>query len=112
VCPISAPPLDVPGQQWRWQRDLRGLISRIEYLDWLGIDAVWLCPLFPSGGLDFGYDISDFCAIDPPFGTIADFDALLEALHSRGIKVLLDFVPNNTRSRIPGSPRGAGLAPV
>jgi alpha-glucosidase len=76
--------------------DLPGIIDRIDYLEWLGIDAVWLCPVYPSGGFDFGYDITDFCAINPVFGTMADFEALLHGLHSREIKVLLDFVPNHT----------------
>lgn len=81
--------------------DLPGIMSRLPYLQWLGIDAVWLCPIYPSPMLDFGYDITDFCAVDPLFGTLADFDALLEALHVRGIKLLLDFVPNHTSCQHP-----------
>jgi alpha-glucosidase len=76
--------------------DLRGIESRIEYLAWLGIDAVWLTPFYPSPMLDFGYDIADFCDVDPIFGCLEDFDRLLALLHSKGIKALLDFVPNHT----------------
>jgi alpha-glucosidase len=76
--------------------DLPGLLNRIEYLEWLGVNAVWLTPIQKTPFRDFGYDIADFCSIDPIFGTMADFDGLLEALHSRGIRVILDFVPNHT----------------
>lgn len=76
--------------------DLRGLIKRIPYLDWLGIDAVWLTPVYPSPFRDLGYDISDYCGIDPMYGTFADFDELLERLHARNIRLILDFVPNHT----------------
>jgi alpha-glucosidase len=76
--------------------DLRGIIDRMDHLEWLGIDAVWLCPIYPSPMRDFGYDISDFTGVDPRFGTLGDFDELLEALHHRDIRLLLDFVPNHT----------------
>lgn len=81
--------------------DLAGLISRIEYLEWLGIGAVWLTPLYPSPMLDLGYDISDFCAIDRLFGSMADFDRVLQLLHEREIRVILDFVPNHTSDQHP-----------
>lgn len=76
--------------------DLPGLIKRIDYLAWLGIDAVWLTPIHRSPMRDFGYDIADFCSIDPRFGTLEDFDALVAALHARDIRIILDFVPNHT----------------
>ncbi|MGH3089632.1 MAG: alpha-amylase family glycosyl hydrolase, partial [Rubrobacteraceae bacterium] len=76
--------------------DLRGIISRLEYLDWLGVDAIWLSPFYPSPMEDFGYDVSDFCDVDPVFGTLADFDELVKEAHRRGIKVITDFVPNHT----------------
>ena len=79
--------------------DLPGIENRLDYLTWLGIDAVWLTPFFPSPMLDFGYDIADYCAVDPIFGTLEDFERLLEALHSRGIKLVLDFVPNHTSEK-------------
>jgi alpha-glucosidase len=76
--------------------DLRGIIERLPYLVGLGVDALWLSPIFASPMADFGYDISDYTAIDPLFGSMADFDALLHEAHARGLKVLLDFVPNHT----------------
>jgi alpha-glucosidase len=79
--------------------DLQGIESRIDYLTWLGIDAVWLTPFFLSPMLDFGYDIADYCAVDPIFGSLEDFDRLLERLHARGIKLVLDFVPNHTSEK-------------
>jgi alpha-glucosidase len=81
--------------------DIRGLINRMDYLEWLGIDAVWLTPIYPSPMLDFGYDIVDFCGVDPMFGTLADFDRLVEELHARDIRLILDFVPNHTSNRHP-----------
>ena len=79
--------------------DLPGLISRLDYLEWLGIDAVWLTPIYRSPMLDLGYDISDFCAIDPMFGTLEDLDNLVSSLHARGLRLILDFVPNHTSDR-------------
>lgn len=76
--------------------DLAGVRRRLPYLRDLGVDAVWLSPIFRSPMRDFGYDISDYCDIDPVFGTMADFDALLEDTHRSGLKLLLDFVPNHT----------------
>jgi alpha-glucosidase len=81
--------------------DLEGIIQRLSHLEWLGVDAVWLCPIYRSGMLDFGYDIIDYCDVDPLFGSLAGFDRLLQAMHGRGIKVLLDFVPNHTSSEHP-----------
>ena len=76
--------------------DLRGVADRLPYLARLGVDAIWLTPFFASPMRDFGYDITDHCAIDPSFGTLEDFDALVEAAHAHGLKVVLDFVPNHT----------------
>ena len=76
--------------------DLPGIRTQLDYLQWLGVDAIWLSPIFPSPMADFGYDISDYTDIDPIFGTLDDFDALLADAHGRGIKVLLDYVPNHT----------------
>jgi alpha-glucosidase len=81
--------------------DLAGISQRIDYLEWLGIDAVWISPFFPSPMADFGYDISDYVGIDPMFGTLADFDRLVAALHARNIRVILDFVPNHTSDQHP-----------
>jgi len=81
--------------------DLAGILRRVPYLAWLGIDAIWLSPIFPSPMRDFGYDISDYTGVDPRFGTLADFDALVAAAHRRGLKVLLDLVPNHTSDQHP-----------
>lgn len=81
--------------------DLRGITSRLDYLEWLGIDAVWISPIYPSPMADFGYDVSDYTAIHPMFGTMDDFDRLLEEVHSRGMKLILDFVPNHTSDQHP-----------
>ncbi|MBK8023983.1 MAG: alpha-amylase [Chloroflexi bacterium] len=76
--------------------DLPGITARLDYLAWLGVDAVWISPIFASPMLDFGYDVADYRAIDPLFGTLADFDALLDRAHALGLKVILDLVPNHT----------------
>ena len=76
--------------------DLRGITGRFDYLSWLGVDAIWLSPIYPSPMKDFGYDISDYVGVDPIFGTPADLDALIAEAHRRRIRVVLDFVPNHT----------------
>jgi alpha-glucosidase len=81
--------------------DIAGIVHRLPYLLTLGIDAIWLSPVFPSPMADFGYDISDYTGIDPLFGTMADFDALIEAAHDSGLKLILDLVPNHTSDRHP-----------
>jgi len=81
--------------------DLKGLISRFDYLRWLGIDAVWLSPIYPSPMKDFGYDVADYTAIHPLFGTMEDFDRLVREAHARDIKLILDFVPNHSSDQHP-----------
>jgi len=81
--------------------DLKGILQRLDYLQWLGINAVWLSPIYPSPMADFGYDISDYTGIHPLFGNMADFDNLLEEVHKRGMKLLLDLVPNHTSDQHP-----------
>jgi alpha-glucosidase len=76
--------------------DLRGIESRLDHLAWLGVDAFWLSPIYPSPMHDFGYDISDYTDVDPVFGTLADFDSLTAAAAARGLKVLMDLVPCHT----------------
>ena len=76
--------------------DLYGIASRLDYLRWLGVDALWISPLYPSPMKDFGYDVSDYTAINPLFGTLEDFDRLLQEAHARDLKVILDFVPNHS----------------
>lgn len=81
--------------------DLRGITSRLDYLTWLGVDAVWISPIYPSPMADFGYDVADYTGIHPIFGNMADFDELLNAAHARGLKVILDLVPNHTSDQHP-----------
>jgi alpha-glucosidase len=81
--------------------DLKGTINRLSYLSALGVDAVWLSPIFPSPMADFGYDIADYVGIDPLFGTMQDFEALVKAAHASGLKLILDLVPNHTSDQHP-----------
>ncbi|KAB1073062.1 alpha-amylase family glycosyl hydrolase [Methylobacterium planeticum] len=76
--------------------DLKGITRRLDYLAWLGVDAVWISPIYPSPMADFGYDVADYCGIDPLFGTLADFDELVAEAHRHKLKVILDFVPNHS----------------
>jgi alpha-glucosidase len=81
--------------------DLPGIISRLDYLADLGVDAIWLSPIYPSPGLDVGYDVSDHTTVDPVFGSEADFDRLVAEAHARGVRVILDLVMNHTSDRHP-----------
>ena len=81
--------------------DLPGIIQRLDYLKELGVNAVWLSPIYPSPMCDFGYDISDYTGIHPLFGTMTDFDRLLKEVHDRGMKLILDLVPNHTSDQHP-----------
>ena len=82
--------------------DLTGIIQRLDYLsETLGVDAVWLSPIYPSPMHDFGYDVADYSDIHPLFGTLADFDRLLGEVHRRGMKLILDLVPNHTSDEHP-----------
>jgi alpha-glucosidase len=76
--------------------DLPGIRSRLPYLKELGVDAIWLTPFYPSPGADHGYDVADYVDVDPQFGTLADFDALLADAHHLGLRVVIDVVPNHT----------------
>jgi alpha-glucosidase len=76
--------------------DLPGVLQRLDHIERLGADAIWLSPIYPSPGADLGYDISDHAAVDPAFGTLDDVDRLLAAAHGRGIRVLFDLVPSHT----------------
>ena len=76
--------------------DIPGIVSRLDYVRWLGVDAIWISPIFPSPMMDFGYDVADYTGIHPMFGTLEDFDRLLEEAHARELKVILDFVPNHS----------------
>ncbi|HEY5004083.1 MAG TPA: alpha-amylase family glycosyl hydrolase [Ktedonobacteraceae bacterium] len=81
--------------------DLTGITQKLDYLQWLGVEALWLSPIYPSPMADFGYDISNYTDIDPIFGTLADFDTLIQQAHSRNLKVVVDYVPNHTSDEHP-----------
>ena len=76
--------------------DLDGIIQRLDYLVKLGVDAIWVAPVYRSPMADFGYDVADYCDVDPIFGTMQDFDRLLEEAHRRDLKLILDLVPNHS----------------
>ena len=71
--------------------DIKGITARLDYLRDLGIDAIWITPMYPSPGIDYGYDISDYTAIDPEYGTMADFDNLVAEAKKRDIRVIMDL---------------------
>lgn len=81
--------------------DLPGITSKLDYLRWLGVDALWLSPIYPSPMADFGYDISNYTDVHPLFGTLQDLDILLHEAHQRDLKLILDFVPNHTSDEHP-----------
>jgi alpha-glucosidase len=81
--------------------DLAGIRRRLDHLVWLGVDAIWISPFFRSPMKDYGYDVSDYCDVDPLFGTLQDFDRLLADAHERGLRVLIDWVPNHTSDQHP-----------
>lgn len=81
--------------------DLPGIEQRLDYLAWLGVDALWISPMFPSPMADFGYDVADYTDVDPRFGTLADAQSLIEAAHQRGLRVILDYVVNHTSNEHP-----------
>lgn len=97
--------------------DIAGVIGKLDYLRELGVDAIWLSPFYPSPLADGGYDVADYRAIDPRFGTMEQFDELVAQAHERGIKVIIDIVPNHTSDQhewfkaalasVPGSPERA-----
>ena len=81
--------------------DINGITSRLDYLKQLGVDAIWITPMYPSPGVDYGYDIADYTAIDPEYGTMADFDRMVGEAKKRGIRVLMDYVANHTSDQSP-----------
>ena len=81
--------------------DLDGVRQHLDHLRWLGVDALWLSPFYPSPMADFGYDVADYCDVDPVFGSLATFDALVAEAHARDLKVLIDWVPNHSSDRHP-----------
>jgi alpha-glucosidase len=81
--------------------DLRGITQQLDYLEWLGVDGIWISPIFPSAMVDFGYDVADYTDVDPIFGTLQDFEELLAEAHRRDIRVILDYVPNHSSDQHP-----------
>jgi alpha-glucosidase len=81
--------------------DLDGIIQRLDYLVELGVDAIWVAPMYRSPMADFGYDVADYCDVDPIFGNMEDFDRLLKEAHRRDLKLILDFVPNHSSDQHP-----------
>ncbi|MGB9594230.1 MAG: alpha-amylase family glycosyl hydrolase, partial [Anaerolineae bacterium] len=81
--------------------DLRGLIGKLDYIKDLGVDCVWLLPIYPSPLRDQGYDVADYYAIHPDYGTLDDFRALLDEAHRRGLRVIADLIPNHTSDQHP-----------
>ncbi|GHD06364.1 alpha-amylase family glycosyl hydrolase [Zhihengliuella salsuginis] len=81
--------------------DLQGIIERLPYIAALGVNGIWLTPFQPSPGVDQGYDVQDYCGVDPQFGTLEDFDELLRCSHALGLRVLIDVVPNHTSTEHP-----------
>ncbi|MDE0709146.1 MAG: alpha-amylase family glycosyl hydrolase, partial [bacterium] len=80
--------------------DLAGIASKLDYLaGTLGVDAVWISPFYPSPMADFGYDVADYTDVDPMFGTLNEFDTLVEGAHERDLKVIIDWVPNHSSSQ-------------
>lgn len=76
--------------------DLQGIIQRLDYLQQLGVDALWITPIYSSPQIDNGYDIADYYAIDPAFGDMADFEQLVSACQQRGLHIIMDMVFNHT----------------
>ena len=81
--------------------DLNGIVQRLDYLADLGVDAIWLCPVYRSPQDDNGYDISDYCDIDPVFGTLADMERLIREAGQRGIRIIMDLVLNHSSDEHP-----------
>ena len=81
--------------------DLEGIRRHLDYLEWLGVDAIWISPFYRSPMKDFGYDVADYTDVDPLFGDLAAFDRLMADAHARGLRVVVDYVPNHTSDQHP-----------
>jgi alpha-glucosidase len=81
--------------------DLQGILAQLDYLTWLGVNAIWISPFYPSPMADFGYDVSNYTDVDPIFGDLATFDELLQQAHRRNLKVIIDFVIDHTSDQHP-----------
>ncbi len=94
-------PLSFQDSTGNGKGDLQGIIDRLDYFQDLGVDALWISPCFPSPMADWGYDVSDYTDIHPELGSLDTLDRLLQSAHQRGLRVLLDFVPNHTSEQHP-----------
>ena len=92
--------------------DLNGITQRLDHVASLGVDGVWISPFFTSPMRDFGYDVADYCDVDPAFGTLEDFDALLSRAHALGLKIIIDRSMHTHPTRTPGSPRAERTEPM
>ena len=81
--------------------DIAGITQQMDYLERLGIETIWLSPFYPSPLVDGGYDVADYCDVDPRLGSLDDFDDMIAAAHARGIKVIVDIVPNHSSNQHP-----------
>src|SRR4249919_1397164 len=91
--------------------DLEGLRQHLDHIASLGVDAIWLCPVYPSPQRDHGYDVADYFAVDPEYGDLEVFDGLVADANLRGIRVLLDIVPNHCSDRHPWFQAALAAAP-
>ena len=91
--------------------DVRGIIEHLDHLVALGVDALWISPWYPSPLADGGYDVSDYCAINPDFGTLGDADALVARAHELGLRVIIDLVPNHSSEEHPWFKDALAAAP-
>ena len=91
--------------------DVRGIIDHLDHLVTLGVDALWISPWYPSPMADGGYDVSDYCDINPDFGTLADADALVARAHELGLRVIIDLVPNHSSQEHPWFKKALAAAP-
>ena len=91
--------------------DVRGMIDKLDYLKDLGANAVWVSPWYPSPMADGGYDVADYCDIDASFGTLADADEFVVVAHERGLRVLIDLVPNHSSEAHPAFRAALGAGP-
>lgn len=80
--------------------DLPGILSELDYIQSIGVDIIWICPMYDSPQVDMGYDVSDYEKVYPPYGTVEDMEKLIAACHARGMRILLDLVVNHTSDQV------------
>jgi glycosidase len=84
--------------------DLQGIISELDYIKSIGVDIVWICPMYDSPQVDMGYDVSDYENVYPPYGTVRDMEELIRECHRRGMRIILDLVVNHTSDQVSRTP--------